>query len=141
MSLSLALIYIHEYVRARHPRVRGNGIFIFNFMKKSFILYLDSLTELKKEMSNEELGELFRAILDFENNETVKISKQLKLLFLTFKIQLLRDREHYESICEKRKMAGIKGGRPKKPKKANGFLENQKKQKQASKPDSDSVSV
>jgi uncharacterized phage protein (TIGR02220 family) len=56
------------------------------------------------------------------------------MAFMFISEQIKRDKEKYMQVCEKRKEAGKKGGRPKKEKteeKANGFSENQMENKKA----------
>ena len=85
--------------------------------KKSFLVYFDWEAPLQ-ELSNEELGELFRAmfiyakygeLIDFEH-------RSLKLVFGFVKSAIDRDKASYEERCRKNAENGAKGG-----KKAKGY--------------------
>ena len=83
-------------------------------MKSSFLIYLDYKEQFNL-LSNEELGQLLRAIMLYE--ETGKITElngMLKMAFSFIKTQLDKDRQKYKEKCEKNKRNGSKGGRPKK---------------------------
>ena len=102
-------------------------------------MYNDTLDVLK-ELSNEQAGELFKAIAEYANQITEKqkeakkpigLSPVVSAIFTIISAQMLRDFDKYEDICKARSKAGAKGGRP--PKK-------QKKQIKAKKADSDTDS-
>ena len=78
-------------------------------MKKSFILYIDSL-EVLDELSTEQIAELFLAIKDYQNGVEPKLTGLMKVVFLTFKNQFKRDDEKWEQIKIGRSKAGKKGG-------------------------------
>lgn len=110
--------------------------------KKSFILYLDYKMHFDL-LTNEQKGILINALFEFaENGEVQKFEdKVVEMAFSFISIQMKRDKEKYDEVCERRREAGKLGGRPKKPngldekaKKPNGFLEKQTK---AKKPDTD----
>ena len=84
-------------------------------MKTGFILHLDSLAVLD-ELTNEQAGILFKAIRDYNLGKEPKLDFAMKMAFLPFKNQFIRDFEKYENTCERNKTNGSKGGRPKKPK-------------------------
>jgi len=109
--------------------------------KKSFVLYTDLLHTVKK-LPNEKAGELFKHILNYVNDNDPQTDDMLiEIAFEPIKQSLKRDLKKYESIVERNKINGSKGGRPKKqekPKKPNGLNKNPNKPKKA---DSDSVSV
>jgi hypothetical protein len=94
--------------------------------KKSFILYTDTLSVLD-ELTNEQAGILFKAIKDFQNGIEPDLDFGLKMAFLPLKNQFIRDSEKWDTIKQVRKNAGLKGGRPPKAKKANGYFDNQNK--------------
>jgi hypothetical protein len=99
--------------------------------KKSFILYCD-LLEVAKELDDKSRGELFLHILEYVNDIDPEPPNQLiKMLFIPIKQSLKRDLAKYESIRERNKSNGLKGGRPKKPKKPTGLSGNPKKPKKA----------
>ena len=103
-------------------------------MKKKFCLYTDLLVKLGN-MSNEELGELFRAILSYANGGEVSItSPTVGIAFSFIKIDLDAFQEEYEAKCRRAVENGKKGGRPKTEENLNnrvGFLENQTEPKKA----------
>lgn len=110
--------------------------------KKSFILYLDYKTHFDL-LTNEQKGVLINALFEFaENGELQQFEdKVVEMAFSFISIQMKRDKEKYDEVCERRREAGKLGGRPKKPngldekaKKPNGFFEKQIK---AKKPDND----
>lgn len=118
--------------------------------KKSFVMYYD-WREIFAELTDEEAGKLIKMIYDYECDRVAgDMNKLLKLAFLPIKSALDNDRAKYEDVCEKRKEAGKKGGRPHKievladceeenqmvsgkSKKTKRFLEKAKK------PDNDNV--
>ncbi|MCI9245607.1 MAG: hypothetical protein HFJ30_00395 [Clostridia bacterium] len=84
--------------------------------KNSFLMYLD-YEEQFNLMSDEEIGQLMRAIYQYEKTREVpKLDGMLKMAFSFIKTQLDRDREKYEAKCEKNKENGARGGRPRKQK-------------------------
>lgn len=104
--------------------------------KKSFLLYCDLIHTVSK-MPKEKAGELFIHILEYVNDLNPKTDDLIiNLTFEPIKQQLKRDLKKYESICDRNKINGSKGGRPKKeePKKPSGLSGNPKKPK---KPDTD----
>jgi hypothetical protein len=78
---------------------------------KSFILYTDNLSVLD-QLSDEQAGKLFKAIVNYHNGQEIAISDDLKLIFFMFKKQFERDREKYDKKCERNRLNGLKGGRP-----------------------------
>jgi len=90
-------------------------------MKKSFVLYDDSL-DILDELSNEEAGKLFKAIREHHINLKTETTQSLKsvafgsdrllsLVFKPFETQLNRDYASYVKKCEVNKENGKKGGR------------------------------
>ena len=104
--------------------------------KKSFILHVDSLGVLS-DLSDEQAGKLFKAMLAFHKGEEVELDPLTKMAFSFFKNQFLRDNEKYIKTCEARAQAGSKGGKQKKQNIANA---SKCKQKVAKVADSDSDS-
>ena len=82
-------------------------------MKSSFILHLDSL-QILNELSNEQTGELFRAIYEYQATGKEPHDFWLKIAFAPFKAQFERDLVKYQTICDRNKKNAVKGGRPKK---------------------------
>jgi len=105
--------------------------------KKGFILYADLIHTLDK-LPDEKAGKLFKHILDYVNDEDPETDDLIiSIAFEPIKQQLKRDLKKYESICERNKINGSKGGRPKNPnktKKPIGLIGNPTEPK---KPDKD----
>lgn len=69
--------------------------------QKGFIVYGDTKA-LADELSDEQLGQLFRGMLDyFAEGKTPKFSGILKFAFIPIKQQMDRDAEKYVEKCEK----------------------------------------
>ena len=100
-------------------------------MRKSIIVHLDSL-EVLSELTNEQAGILFKAIKSYANGIEPELDFSMKIAFLPFKNQFIRDSEKYDKTCEVRRVAGSIGG---KQKVANA---SKSKQKVANLADSDS---
>jgi hypothetical protein len=83
----------------------------FFFMKKSFILHLDSLNILS-EMTNEQAGILIKAIYNYHKGEELELDFGMKMAFAPFKNQFIRDDSKYSEFVDKQKLNGSKGGRP-----------------------------
>ena len=105
--------------------------------KQSFILHLDSLEVLDK-LSDSECAELFKAIRDYNKGLELNLSSLVDIVFTQFKNQFDRDLDKYKSICERNKVNGSKGGRPKNPKNPVGFSKTQRNPKKPKKAVSDS---
>jgi Family of unknown function (DUF6291) len=80
--------------------------------KKSFILHLDSL-DILDEITDEQAGQLFKAIKAFHNDNEVTLDPLVKMVFIPFKNQFLRDNEKWIGTKEKRALAGSLGGKQK----------------------------
>ncbi len=111
--------------------------------RKSFVLHKDSL-EILPDLTDEQAGKLFKAIYAYQIDEEIKLDQIIKMVFLPFKNQFARDDSKYLETCERRAIAGSKGG---KQKVANASKSKQKvanvadsvsKSKSDSKSDSDS---
>ncbi|MDE5753227.1 MAG: hypothetical protein K2H89_01580 [Oscillospiraceae bacterium] len=76
--------------------------------KKSFLLYVDRKKELDL-LSNEQLGQLFRAIYDYVDTGTKPDFNDLALciLFSVFQSQIDANAEKYKEKCEKNKKIAI----------------------------------
>ena len=99
-----------------------------------------------KSLPLEEAGRLILAIYDYEQRNIspdFSGNPALKFAWNThIKPKIDENVEKYDAICKARKNAGSKGGRPSqnnqdKPKKANGFFDNQNNQMGAKEPDYD----
>lgn len=96
--------------------------------KNRFYMYTEyeSFTD---DMTNEEAGILFKAILRFENSgEIMDVPAEIKSAWSFIRKRLISNREAYDAACESHRAAGENGGRPKtktnqnepnKPKKPN----------------------
>ena len=83
--------------------------------KKSFLLYCDLIHTVSK-MPNDKAGELFKHILDYVNDHGPETDDLIiQLTFEPIKQQLKRDLKKWESIADRNKINGSKGGRPKNP--------------------------
>ena len=99
--------------------------------KKSFLLYCDLIHTVKK-MPKEKIGDLFLTILEYVNDQNPVVDDMIiDLVFEPIKQQLKRDLAKYESIVERNRKNGAKGGRPKNPNKPSGLSGNPKKPKKA----------
>lgn len=100
-------------------------------MKDSFLLYTEQ-AEIINELTDEEAGQLLKAIYNYTMGEEVKLSGVTKLAFIPIRQQIDRNNEKYEAFKEKQSENGKKGGRPKKeetpknPKNPSLFSETQK---------------
>lgn len=99
--------------------------------KKSFVLYADLLLKVE-HLTNEEMGILFRHMLEYVNDLNPNLQDRLVMTaWKPIEVSLKEDLKKWESIREKRSEAGAKGGRPPKAKKANAFDEKQTEAKKA----------
>lgn len=113
-------------------------------MRDSIIFYL-SHYEVVKQMDNEQLGKLYRALFELALGNEPEIDENIKIPFGFIKNQMVLDIDKYNEKCLKNKENGKLGGRPKKnateekekPKKANGFFENPNKNKNDNKNEND----
>lgn len=80
--------------------------------RKSFIVHIDSLNVLES-LTNEQAGELFKAIWHYQTNQETEISPIVNIAFTPFKHQFIRDYEKYVNTCKRRAEAGSKGGKQK----------------------------
>ena len=82
--------------------------------KKGFVLYCD-LIHTFSQLTTEERGILVTHILEYVNdlNPEPLENRVLQIAFEPIKQQLKRDLKHWESVVEKRKESGSKGGKQK----------------------------
>lgn len=105
--------------------------------KKSFVLYTDQVGVFNK-LTDEQAGVLIKHIFSYVNDENPEGDFITELAFESIKQQLKRDLVKYEDRAERSRTNGLKGGRPKKPKKPSGLNKNPDKPK---KPDTVNVNV
>ena len=101
--------------------------------KKSFVAYADWLESFEM-LEDLEAGKLIKHLLRYVNDKNPELDDRLlKIAFAPIKAQLKRDLSKYETIIEKRKEAGRKGGiiSSKKAKQANAKSVKQKQANQA----------
>jgi hypothetical protein len=79
--------------------------------KKAFQLYSDSRIAVDA-LTDEEAGQLIKAIFAHEDGEATALKGALQSTFLLISNQLDRDRERYEEMCARNSKNGSKGGRP-----------------------------
>ena len=103
-------------------------------MKKSFIIYLDSLSVLDK-LTTEQSGELFLAIRNYQKNGQLPTDFWLQIAIEPFVNQFKRDDEKYKEISLKRSELGRKGGL------AKATKSKQKKAKRSKPADNDNDNV
>ncbi|WP_282017749.1 DUF6291 domain-containing protein [Salegentibacter mishustinae] len=76
--------------------------------KPSFVLHKDAVS-IVQEMTNDQAGQLFKAIVHFQlHNEEQDLEFALKMAFVPFKNQFIRDNKKYEEVCRKRREAANK---------------------------------
>jgi hypothetical protein len=80
--------------------------------KKSFLLHIDSL-DILDDLTNGQAGVLFKAIKAYQHDEDFPLDSVVKIAFSPFKNQFFRDDEKYVKTCERRAIAGSKGGKQK----------------------------
>lgn len=75
-------------------------------MRKSFVLHIDSLCVLD-DLSDEQRGQLFYAIYQYQLGNEVEASPIVKIAFSQFKNQFNRDDEKYATLCEKNRQIAL----------------------------------
>ena len=101
--------------------------------KKGFMLYADQ-QELFSQLTDDYAGKLIKHIFEYVNDNNPNSEDALiNMAFTPIKLQLKRDLEKYKSVCERNRINGSKGGRPKEPNKPSGLSGNPKEPKQPDK--------
>jgi len=97
--------------------------------EKCAVLVYHDFYEHLKDLSFEQKGKLFDAILEYDmsGHVSVELDAVSSMAFKFIKSAIDRDKEAYKRKCEKNSQNGAKGGRPN-LEKANGLNENLKKQ-------------
>lgn len=115
--------------------------------KKSFIVY-HSYRECIEDLTDEEVGKLFKAMLEYsQKGEVPEMAKPLKVAFRFIRLQMDADEEKYTNECNRRSAAGAKGGAPRgnqnarknKQKQAEVVLEKMKQAEQTDDEDENEV--
>ena len=65
--------------------------------RKSFLIHIDSL-DILDDLTDEQAGQLFKAIRSHQTGETLELSPLVKIAFSPFKNQFNRDDEKYEKL-------------------------------------------
>ena len=104
-------------------------------MKDSFIIYTKYEEQISL-LSDAQAGVLFRALFCYQTEKTLpQMDSMTNIVFTVIRQQIDFDNQKYLDICEARRIAGSQGGRPSKslgnkgnkPKKANGFENEEEK--------------
>lgn len=130
---------------------KANGYLVFK-MKESFILYTSQYSAIEK-LSKTAKGELLDALYRYamDGKQPAFSSQTTEMAFNFIRIRIDENNAKYQSICEKRKAAGRKGGRPRKynveasaenqkANKPNAFSKSKAKQKKLTDTDTESIS-
>ena len=130
---------------------KANGYLVFK-MKESFILYTSQYSAIEK-LSKTAKGELLDALYRYamDGKQPAFSSQTTEMAFNFIRIRIDENNAKYLSICEKRKAAGRKGGRPRKynveasaenqkANKPNAFSKSKAKQKKLTDTDTESIS-
>ena len=105
--------------------------------KNSFVIY-HNYRETLEDLTDEQVGILMRAIFDYEiDGIEPTFDGELKIAFKFIKKDLDFNSSKYESICERNRTNGAKGGRPKNPKNPDGFSKTQDNPEKPKKADND----
>ena len=105
-------------------------------MKDNFILY-DRYIEVFEQLTDEDAGKLIKAILQYSNTGTHNLDGMLKIIFTPIKQDIDYNNTKYEQICERNKLNGQKGGRPKTQKTQVVFEKTESKTQKPKKADID----
>jgi hypothetical protein len=81
-------------------------------MKDSFIIYKSFFKPISN-LSDKQLGRLFRAIFAYQLGEVVSVDNDIKMAFDFFQNQFEIDEIKYQKIIQKNTENGRRGGRPK----------------------------
>ena len=80
--------------------------------KQSYLMYVNYY-DILKDLKNEDLGLLFRAIMAYQKNVEYELNPSIMIAFKFIQNQFEIDSNKYEKIKERNKNNGKKGGRPK----------------------------
>lgn len=94
-------------------------------MARAYFQVYFSYEEPLKSLTYEQIGKIFMAMFQYEKTEEKPELDQVSdMAFYFIRSQMDRDRQAYEERCELGRQNGMKGGRPRKSEKTQGFLEN-----------------
>ena len=97
--------------------------------RPGFMIYFDDIQPMLDVLDNEDIGELFLAIMEYarNGNEAVPDDPLLKAFFHILKPRIDADREHYDQIREARRQNAEKrwNGREEQPEEADKAREDQ----------------
>lgn len=79
-------------------------------MARSYIKLFLSWAETTAELTDSEKGSLVDAMIAYARGDPYRLTGNERFVFPVFKSQIDRDAAAYEDVCEKRKLAGSKGG-------------------------------
>ena len=92
-------------------------------MSRVYFCAYHSFSESLAPYSDEQIGRLFRAMLEYSNTGTeVEFKGVERFIWPVLKQTIDRDKASYEETCRKNRENGAKGGRPPKLHKPDGFL-------------------
>ena len=95
-------------------------------MARAYFQVYFSYEEPLKSLTYEQIGKIFMAMFQYEKTkEKPELDPVSDMAFYFIRSQMDRDRQTYEEKCELGRQNGMKGGRPRKSEKSQGFLENQ----------------
>lgn len=95
-------------------------------MARAYFQVYFSYEEPLKSLTYEQIGKIFMAMFQYEKTkEKPELDPVSDMAFYFIRSQMDRDRQMYEEKCERSRQNGMKGGRPRKSEKSQGFLENQ----------------
>lgn len=75
-------------------------------------IQLDTL-EILDHLTDEQAGQLLKAINAYHRGREYEIPGLLKVAFAPLEAQFIKDQKKYDRICERNRLNGEKGGRPK----------------------------
>ena len=143
ITVGVSHLWEREHTKETHSCLQALWVFYLmrKNMKKTFIMYSDQYQTIKL-LSQEEKWELLDAIYQY-NNWWIdfEMSEKTKIVFSMMQTSFERNKEKYNSICDRNARNGAKWGRPRKnPKNPVGLLETQRNPEKPKKADSDSDS-
>jgi hypothetical protein len=66
-----------------------------------------------KDLKNEQLGRLFRAMNDYYISGIIKVEEDISVIFSFYLLKFKMNDNHWEKTCDMNKKNGLLGGRPK----------------------------